>query len=101
MSLLEELGIQPEEFTWHDLAICDGMDPELFYSRYESDPETARQVDQACLSCPVIKQCALRGAQGEHGVWGATYWNGSGKPDANRNAHKTPEIWQEIKERLS
>jgi hypothetical protein len=77
------------------------MDPELFYSKYENDEEVAKQVDQACLSCPVMKQCGLRGPQGEHGVWGGIYWNGSGKPDNNRNSHKTPEIWEDIRERLA
>ena len=100
MSLLDELGIDPEDFTWHDLSLCDGMDPELFFSKYESDEEVARQVDQICLHCPVMKECGLRGPQGEHGVWGGIYWNGSGKPDKNRNAHKTPEIWDAIRGRL-
>jgi hypothetical protein len=101
VSLLDELGIDPEDFTWHDLALCDGMDPELFYSKYESDEEVAKQVDEACLSCPVMKQCGLRGPTGEHGVWGGIYWNGSGKPDVNRNSHKTPDVWDQIRERLA
>lgn len=101
MSLLDELGIDPEDFTWHDLALCDGMDPELFHSKYEADEEIAKQVDQACLSCPVMKECGLQGSKGEHGVWGGIYWDGTGKPDTNRNSHKTPEIWEEIRKRLS
>lgn len=101
MSLLDELGIDPEDFTWHDLALCDGMDPELFFTKYESDEEVAKQVDQTCLHCPVMKQCSLAGQKGEHGQWGGIFWNGSGKPDKNRNSHKTPEIWNEIGERLS
>lgn len=100
MSLLDELGIDPEEFTWHDLALCQGMDPELFFTKYEADEEVAKQTDQACLSCPVFAECAAAGQDGQHGVWGAIYWNGSGKPDKNRNAHKTPEVWNEIAERL-
>ena len=102
MSLLDELGIDPEDFTWHDLALCDGIEqPEIFFSMYESDEEVARQTDQMCLHCPVMKECGLRGQQGEQGVWGGVFWNGSGKPDTNRNSHKTPEIWDEIRKRLS
>ena len=55
MSLLDELGIDPEDFTWHDLALCDGIEqPEIFFSMYESDEEVARQTDQMCLHCPVM-----------------------------------------------
>lgn len=101
MSLLEELGIDPEDFTWHSLSLCQNLDPELFYSKYESEEEVARQTDEICLHCPVMKQCGLQGPKGEHGVWGGIYWNGSGKPDKNRNSHKSPETWDRIKKRLS
>jgi hypothetical protein len=102
VSLLDELGIDPEDFTWHDLALCDGIeDPEIFFSKYEADEEVAKQADQVCLHCPVMKQCALMGQKGEYGQWGGIFWNGSGKPDKNRNSHKTPEVWAEIEKRLN
>lgn len=101
MTLLEQLGLDPDDFVWQDLALCDGMDPELFYSKYENNEEDARQTDEVCLHCPVMKECGLRGMQGETGVWGGIYWNGSGKPDEARNAHKTPEVWARIRERMS
>lgn len=101
MTLLEELGIDPSAFIWEDLALCNGMDTNLFFDDYEADKQTAIQIDNCCLSCPVFKECAAVGAEGNYGVFGSVYWNGSGKPDVNRNLHKTPEVWQRIRERLS
>lgn len=95
------MGIDPADFTWRDLALCDGMDPNLFFDAYENDIETAKQVDAACLHCPVMAQCAKAGQDGQYGVWGAIYWDGYGKPDINKNAHKTEEIYGKIKGRLS
>jgi hypothetical protein len=97
--LLGELGLDPDHLEWHQLALCDGMDLNWFYDLYESDQEVAKQVDNICLACPVIQECGLRGANGEHGVWGGIYWAGNGKPDKAKNSHKTPEVWSEIKRR--
>lgn len=102
VSLLDEMGLDPETFTWHDLAMCDGIDePDFYFEKYESDKTIAKQIDEMCLHCPVMKQCAQTGMEnGERGVWGGIYWNGSGKPDANYNEHKTAEVWEEIRKRM-
>lgn len=110
-TLISLLGIDPDDFIWQDLALCenvadadpdDPITPASFYERYESDPEVAAQVDEMCLSCPVMAACARAGQEnGEYGVWGAIYWNGSGKPDKARNAHKTDETWAEIYRRIA
>jgi hypothetical protein len=99
-SLLDEFGLDPEDFEWQDLALCSRMSTSFFYERYESDSVTAKATDQVCLHCPVIKQCFFSGANGGHGVWGGVYWNGAGTPDKNRNSHKTEEVWSEIKRRV-
>lgn len=99
--ILDELGIDPEEFEWQDLALCQGMPTTLFYETYESDKQAAMATDQVCLHCPVRKQCLLSGAEGEHGVWGGVYWNGAGRPDASKNSHKSEEEWAEIYRSLS
>ena len=101
MNLLEQLGLDPETFTWHDLAACVGIEnADIFYDRYETDKRTAKQVDEMCLHCPVMKQCAQAGMNGETGVWGAVYWNGNGKPDASKNEHKTEDVWWRIREAM-
>jgi hypothetical protein len=101
MSLLEELGLDPENIEWFQLALCDGMEIVWFYDSYESDQEIAKAVDDHCLHCPVIKECGLRGMNGEYGVWGGIYWAGNGKPDKAKNNHKTPEVWATIQEKYS
>lgn len=99
--LLETLGIDVDELEWQDLALCAGMETNKFYDEYESNERVARMIDQACLSCPVLAQCLERGTEnGEYGVWGGIYLT-SGKPDNNRNSHKTPDIWEAIRERIS
>lgn len=100
-SLLDEYGLDPEDFDWQDLGLCANMPTSYFYERYETDPESAKATDQVCLHCPVIKQCFFAGASGEHGVWGGMYWNGAGTPDKNRNSHKTQEVRDEILEKVS
>lgn len=98
---LSVLGIDLDELEWQDLALCDGMPTNLFYDDYESDENVAHVIDEVCLSCPVLRQCFWRGVDNsEWGVWGGIYM-ASGKQDKNRNAHKTPEVWEAIRERVS
>ena len=97
---LSVLGIDLEELEWQDLALCENMPTNWFYDDYESDVQVANTVDEACLSCPVMAQCLQRGIENsEWGVWGSIYLT-SGKPDKNRNAHKTPDVWEQIRERI-
>lgn len=95
------LGIDFETLEWQDLALCEGMDTNLFYDDYESDEQVARVVDEVCLSCPVMAQCLARGVEnGEWGVWGGVYLT-SGRTDDGKNTHKTPEVWNQIKEKIN
>jgi hypothetical protein len=51
-----------------------------------------------CLSCPVRKECLQAGVENnEWGVWGGVFLT-AGKPDQNKNSHKTPEVWEQIRE---
>lgn len=100
-SLLESYGVDPEEARWQNFAACQNLPTELHYDDYEREPETAKAVDSLCNTCPVQKACFYAGAKGEYGVWGGVYWNGSGKPDKNKNAHKTPDIWDEIHRKVA
>lgn len=97
--LIRVLGVDPDDLEWHDLAMCAGMDREDFYDNYESNPNTAKLIDEVCLSCPVIRECLRAGVEnGEYGVWGGFYLN-AGNVDPNRNAHKTKEVVKRLKER--
>lgn len=105
MGILDELGLDPAELEWQDLALCRGAvtspEDDIFFDRYESDIETARAADQMCLHCPVIRQCFFSGPSAGPGLRGGVYWNNAGKPDKNKNAHKTEEVWNEIHTRVS
>jgi hypothetical protein len=97
--------LDPDEFDWDDLGLCRGTvtapSDDVFFDKYESDEESARSADEMCLRCPVIRQCFFEGAKGKTGVWGGVYWNGSGKPDKNKNNHKSDDTWARIHQRVS
>lgn len=104
-SLLDEWGIDPDDFEWHDIALCAGTPipnhkEDIFFDKYEAEVETAKAADQLCLHCPVMKQCFFEGMDGKFGLYGGVYWNGAGKPDKNKNSHKTDEQWEEIYRRV-
>jgi hypothetical protein len=102
VNILQEFGIDPEDFRWQDLALCAGMDTELFFDKYVEDSTIAEEVDELCLHCPVFAYCHREGKEGsEWGVWGGVYLNGAGKEDEPRNAHKTFEVRQRIEELLN
>lgn len=76
------------------------MPTNMFYEDYEADDNVARMVDEVCLSCPVMKQCLQRGMENnEWGVWGGIYLI-SGKPDKNRNMHKTKEVKEAMRDKV-
>lgn len=88
--------LEDDTLQWYHLAVCQGMDTNLFYEDYESDPVLAETMDGICLSCPVRALCLRQGMEeGEYGLWGGIYLNG-GKPDKQRNAHKDMDIWSEV-----
>lgn len=102
MSLLDELGIDPDDFTWQKLSTCQGAETNLFFDKYEEDEVVREQIDAMCSVCPVRRECLISGLQEkEFGVWGGVYLDGYGRPDKNKNSHK-PEGWrEEIAELLS
>ena len=96
-NILNNLGIDTEDFDWWHLAICRGMETNLFYDKYEADANIAKSIDEACLSCPVIKMCYQSGIDNsEYGIWGGVYLS-SGEIDKSKNLHKTPEVWKRLR----
>ena len=86
---------------WHDLALCSGMDTNVFFNEYEEDANSATIIDAMCNSCPVREACETTGMLGkEHGCWGGVYLK-DGKPDKKFNAHKSDEEWRQALERWS
>lgn len=100
-SVLDALGLNLEDLDWQDLAICQGQDTWRWYEGYESSPRVAQLTDEICLSCPVRRECLEAGIEnGEDGCWGGVYLK-AGRVDKERNAHKTPEVWEAIREGIT
>jgi len=96
-SILNDLGIDKDDFGWWHLGVCRGMDTNLFYDKYEIDQNVAKNIDEACLSCPVLKMCYDSGVENsEYGVWGGVYLT-AGDIDKTKNLHKTQEIWKRLR----
>jgi len=95
--IINNLGIDPLDIKWYHFAACNNMSINWFYDDYESDKELAKQVDQVCLHCPVIKKCHSEGVKNkEKGVWGGVFMD-LGRPDKQHNEHKDPETWKRLK----
>lgn len=96
-NILDDLGIDKDDFDWFNLAVCRGMNTNLFYDKYETDSTIAKSIDEACLSCPVIKICYESGVNNsEYGVWGGVYLT-SGSIDKTKNLHKETEVWKRLR----
>lgn len=86
-----------EDLEWFHLSICKGMKTNWFYDDYENDPVFAGIMDSVCLACPVRAMCLREGVLNkEYGLWGGVFLS-NGKTDDSKNAHKTEEVWEEIR----
>jgi len=98
-SILDSFGVDEESLRWWHLSACQGMDTNLFFDKYENDINIAKNIDEACLSCPVISMCYETGVENnEIGIWGGVYLN-SGSIDKARNIHKSPEVWKRLRKK--
>lgn len=83
---------EPAELKWYHLSVCQGMDTEYFYDRYEGDTTVAETMDGICMSCPVRRLCLKEGVDNkEYGLWGGWFLY-AGRVDEQRNAHKTDAV---------
>jgi len=96
--IIKHLGIEEDELQWYHLAACKNMPVEWFFDDYENDSETAKQIDQMCLNCPVIKECLQEATKQKNtfGVWGGIYLTYS-KASKQYNKHKTPEVIKKLR----
>jgi hypothetical protein len=85
-----------KQHLWKDDAKCLDLDTNLFFEKYEDNPELRPNVDSLCLMCPVVKQCFAVGISGkEWGVWGGIYIE-HGDISREINKHKTKQDWANI-----
>lgn len=61
-------GTQEANATrWQDQAVCQSIDPELFFPEPRGNPIPAISI---CQTCPVRLPCLQAGLHEEYGVWG-------------------------------
>jgi hypothetical protein len=78
---------------WKDEALCLDYDTNIFFEKYEDQPELRFAVDKLCHSCPVRTTCFAVGVTGkEYGIWGGIYLE-DGKISKEFNRHKTKAMW--------
>jgi hypothetical protein len=98
-NILNDLGLDEDSFNWQDIAVCKGMDTNLFFDKYETDINIAKGIDEACIACPVSKICYDSGVKNnDYGVWGGIYLN-AGSIDKSKNIHKTQDTWKRLKKK--
>lgn len=86
---------------WKDNGECLGMDPNIFFEKYEDNPHLAKSTDHMCQRCPVNQTCFASGVSGkEWGVWGGVYLE-EGKISKEFNAHKSKDDWFDTWESLT
>lgn len=85
MSILDELDIDPEDFSWQQLSTCshlpDDINPlRLMFEDYQNDESLRPIITAMCDSCPVKDACLESGTDNrEYGVWGGVFLE-DGKP---------------------
>lgn len=95
-SILEQMGIDSKDFIWEQLAACKNRKTNLFFDDYEAGGNIANNIDQLCLSCPVIKDCYEKGVRTKStGVWGGFYLV-NGEVSKTKNSHKDQETVQKL-----
>lgn len=85
-----------EEHIWSDDANCKDMDTELFFDKYEENPDLRPAIDMLCADCPVVRQCfaVAVSTKKSFGVWGGIYFE-NGKISKQFNNHRTKQDWAE------
>jgi Transcription factor WhiB len=100
MSIIHDLGLFEDDLRWEQLATCKDYDTYDFFEGYETDKVVSKNVDEMCLSCPVVQQCFQFGRETKsYGVFGGVYLE-NGRPSRTMNSHKTDLHWKKLKASL-
>jgi hypothetical protein len=86
--------------NWQEDASCAGQPLENFFEKYETDPETAQDIDDQCLDCPVRQHCLAMGVNtAGTGVFGGVFLV-LGKYSRTKNSHKMPYIARKLEQEV-
>ena len=71
MNVVKEYGLDRSNFVWQHLALCAGMDTNIFYDYADSDKIVEREAKAVCAVCPVRDMAKDRAEENkETGIWG-------------------------------
>lgn len=71
MNLVEQFGLDEENFIWQDLAMCVNVPTEAFYDDAEKDDAVEAAARDICSYCPVANVCLQAATKNkETGIWG-------------------------------
>ena len=94
-------GVVMNKHLWKEDAACLDYDTNLFFDKYEDNPNIRHGIDNVCLACPVARTCFAVGiSEKEYGIWGGVYLE-RGSVSREFNNHKTKARWAEIWENLT
>lgn len=90
-----------DKHDWKKEAACIDFDTELFFDKYENDPQLRPAIDEFCADCPVAKQCFAVGVSTKAwGVWGGVYME-NGKISREFNNHRSKSDWADTWQNLT
>lgn len=86
---------------WSKDAKCLNLDTNLFFDKYEEDPEIRPAIDALCSKCPVRRECLMNAiSRQEWGLWGGVFFE-KGKISKEFNNHKGKSEWFDVWESLT
>lgn len=90
-----------DKHKWKEDAACKDLDVNLFFDKYEEEPDLRPAIEEFCFNCPIVRQCFAVGVSQKHiGVWGGVYLE-NGKVSREFGRHKTKQQWQETWKNLT
>lgn len=71
MDLIEDFSLDPDNFIWQDMAICDQIPTKAFFDDAESHSGIESAVKAICAVCPVKNHCLDFGVSNKsYGIYG-------------------------------
>lgn len=71
MNIIDEFGLDEDNFVWQDLAMCLGTPPQAHFEDSESPGSIVESTKSICDYCPVKAFCLEEGLRTKsEGIWG-------------------------------
>lgn len=57
MNIIDQFGLDEENFIWQDLAMCHNIPTDVFFDYADERPAVDRAAKDICSYCPVQQVC--------------------------------------------